>query len=98
MKLLFVSSLYAPDIGGGAEIILQRTVEGLQARGHKVAVLATGAKAGLQQDTINLVRVYRAGLRNFYWHFTTQRPGRLTRPTVSGLVAEFALLHCISSC
>ncbi|GAB7527863.1 glycosyltransferase family 4 protein [Pseudomonas sp. 3A(2025)] len=79
MKLLFVSSLYAPDIGGGAEIILQRTVEGLQARGHKVVVLATGAKAGLHQDNLNRVRVYRAGLRNFYWHFTTQRPGRLTR-------------------
>ncbi|MBD8494111.1 glycosyltransferase family 4 protein [Pseudomonas syringae] len=79
MNLLFLSSLYTPDIGGGAEIILQRTVEGLLARGHKVTVLATGAQAGLHQDCINQVKVYRAGLHNFYWHFTTQRPGRLTR-------------------
>lgn len=79
MKALFINSLYAPDIGGGAEIILQRTVEGLQRRGHEVAVLATGPQAGLTEETVNLVKVYRAGLRNFYWHFSAQRPGRLAR-------------------
>ncbi|MET0124623.1 MAG: glycosyltransferase family 4 protein [Pseudomonas caspiana] len=79
MKALFINSLYAPDIGGGAEIILQRTVEGLQRRGHEVAVLATGPQAGLTEETINLVKVYRAGLRNFYWHFSAQRPGKLAR-------------------
>ncbi|PHN33295.1 glycosyltransferase family 4 protein [Pseudomonas sp. ICMP 561] len=79
MKALFISSLYAPDIGGGAEIILQRTVEGLQQRGYQVAVLATGPQSGLVEETVNLVKVYRAGLRNFYWHFSAQRPGKLAR-------------------
>ena len=36
MKILFLSSLYSPHIGGGAEIVLQRTVEGMQQRGHQV--------------------------------------------------------------
>jgi glycosyltransferase involved in cell wall biosynthesis len=79
MKLLFINSLYAPNIGGGAEIILQRTVEGMQQRGCKVVVLATGGEDGLKHETINQVKVYRAGLRNFYWHFSAQRPGRLAR-------------------
>ncbi|HEX8591906.1 MAG TPA: glycosyltransferase family 4 protein [Pseudomonas sp.] len=79
MKLLFISSLYAPNIGGGAEIILQRTVEGLNKRGHQVSVLATGPESGMKEETINRIRVYRAGLRNFYWHFTDQRPGKLAR-------------------
>lgn len=79
MKILFISSLYAPDIGGGAEIILQRTVEGLQVRGYKVSVLATSAQPGLHMDAVNQVKVYRAGLQNLYWHFTAQRPGRLAR-------------------
>ncbi|SQF99421.1 glycoside hydrolase family protein [Paucimonas lemoignei] len=79
MRALFINSLYAPNIGGGAEIILQRTVEGLQNRGYQVAVLATGAEPGLQVECVNQVKVYRAGLRNFYWHFTAQRPGRLAR-------------------
>ncbi|RMR60440.1 Glycosyl transferase, group 1 protein [Pseudomonas syringae pv. actinidiae] len=79
MKILFISSLYAPDIGGGAEIILQRTVEGLQQRGHSVAVLATTDRPGLQLAEVNRVKVYRAGLLNRYWHFIAQRPGRLAR-------------------
>lgn len=79
MKILFINSLYPPHIGGGAEIILQRTVEGLQERGCKVVVLATGPEPGLSEGSLNRIKVYRAGLRNFYWHHTAQRPGRLSR-------------------
>ncbi|MFJ3487674.1 glycosyltransferase family 4 protein [Pseudomonas sp. NPDC090202] len=79
MKILFISSLYSPHIGGGAEIILQRTVEGLQQRGCEVSVLVTGPDAGLNPETVNGIRVYRAGLHNFYWHFGAKRPGRLAR-------------------
>jgi glycosyltransferase involved in cell wall biosynthesis len=42
-------------------------------------VLVTGPDAGLVVDTVNQVKVYRARLRNFFWHFTSQRPGRLAR-------------------
>lgn len=79
MKILFINSLYPPHIGGGAEIILQRTAEGLQKRGCNVVVLATGPDPGLSEDSLNRIKVYRAGLRNFYWHHTAQRPGRLSR-------------------
>jgi glycosyltransferase involved in cell wall biosynthesis len=79
MKILVISSLYAPNIGGGAEIILQRTVEGLQRRGYGVAVLATSDQPGLNITAVNQIKVYRAGLHNRYWHFTAQRPGRLSR-------------------
>lgn len=79
MKILFINSLYPPHIGGGAEIILQRTAEGLQRRGCEVTVLATGPDQGLHQDTQNRIKVYRAGLRNLYWHHTAQRPGRFSR-------------------
>lgn len=79
MKILFINSLYAPHIGGGAEIILQRTVEGLQSLGVDVTVLATGAEPGLSLSWVNEVKVYRAGLLNSYWHFGQQRPGRLAR-------------------
>lgn len=79
MNILFLSSLYTPHIGGGAEIILQRTAEGLARRGCRVSVLVTGPDAGLSEESLNRVRVYRAGLRNFYWHYTDQRHGRLLR-------------------
>ncbi|WP_397452438.1 glycosyltransferase family 4 protein [Pseudomonas sp. NA-150] len=79
MNILFINSLYPPHIGGGAEIILQRTVEGLHQRGCQVSVLATGPDKGLSQGELNGIKVYRAGLRNFYWQHTAQRPGRLAR-------------------
>lgn len=79
MKLLFLNSLYAPHVGGGAEIMLQRTVEGLQRRGAEVCVLATGPQPGLHVTEVRGVKVYRAGLLNAYWHFSPQRPGALVR-------------------
>lgn len=79
MKLLFLNSFYPPHVGGGAELILQRSVEGFQQRGHEVAVLVTGPQAGLAPEQVNGVRVYRAGLKNFYWPLTQQRPGPLAR-------------------
>lgn len=79
MKLLFLNSFYPPHVGGGAELILQRSVEGFQQRGHEVAVLVTGPQAGLVPEQVNGVRVYRAGLKNFYWPLTQQRPGPLAR-------------------
>lgn len=79
MKILFLHSLYAPHIGGGAEVVVRQLAEGLQQRGCDVAVLATGPKAGLQQEVLDGIRIYRAGLHNFYWHFTQARPNPLLR-------------------
>jgi len=79
MNVLFLSSLYSPNIGGGAEIVLQRTVEGLHRRGMNVCVLTTGPHTGLSHDHVKGVKVYRAGLHNTYWHFSDQRPNALAR-------------------
>jgi glycosyltransferase involved in cell wall biosynthesis len=78
-KLLFINTLYAPHIGGGAEIILQEQVEGLQSRGFHVSVLTTGPNKGLNIDTINKIKIYRAGLKNLYWHFTKKKYNKFLR-------------------
>ncbi|MGY8818206.1 MAG: glycosyltransferase family 4 protein [Pseudomonadales bacterium] len=79
MKVLVLHSLYAPHIGGGAEIVIRQIAEGLQRRGCDTVVLATGPEAGLHEEELDGVRIYRAGLDNFYWHFTQSRPSRLLR-------------------
>ncbi|MCQ4314703.1 glycosyltransferase [Stutzerimonas zhaodongensis] len=79
MKVLLLHSLYAPHIGGGAEIVVRQLAEGLQARGCEVVVLATGPRAGLNPEHLDGLLVYRAGLSNFYWHFTQAKPNRLLR-------------------
>src|SRR2546428_2733783 len=79
MRVLFLNTLYSPHIGGGAEIILKEQVEGLQARGFQVSVLTTGPDNGLKIDIINGVRIYRARLKNLYWHFTKRKYNKLIR-------------------
>lgn len=79
MKILILHTLYAPHIGGGAEIVVRQLAEGLQRRGCEVAVLVTGPDRGLHREEVAGVRVYRAGLHNLYWHFTQERPDRLSR-------------------
>lgn len=79
MRVLLLNTLYAPHIGGGAEVMLQHMAEGLHARGHEVQVLCTGPEAGLRRETLNQVAVLRAGLRNLYWPFDEQGYGALKR-------------------
>jgi len=79
MKILYINALYAPYIAGGAEISLKLIVEGMQAKGHEVAVLSMGPEAGLRVDNVDGVKVYRAGLRNAYWPFTNERPPKFRR-------------------
>lgn len=79
MKILFLHSLYAPHVGGGAEIVVRQLAEGLQRRGCDVVVLVTGPQKGLHEETLDGVRLYRAGLHNLYWHFTQSRPNPLLR-------------------
>ncbi|MDN6856561.1 glycosyltransferase family 4 protein [Pseudomonas sp. CAN2814] len=79
MRVLLLNTLYAPHIGGGAEVMLQNMAEGLRERGHDVHVLCTGPQAGLQRETLNGVQVLRSGLRNLYWPFDEQDHGSLKR-------------------
>jgi glycosyltransferase involved in cell wall biosynthesis len=69
MKILFINSLYEPNVIGGAETILRSHVNALHARGVEVAVLTLDPKPGLRSDLVDGVRVWRAGLRNSYWPF-----------------------------
>lgn len=85
MRLLLLNTLYAPHIGGGAEVMLQHMAEGLRDRGHDVQVLCTGPQAGLQHETLNSVPVLRAGLRNLYWPFDERNHGSLQRLAWHGL-------------
>lgn len=72
MKILFINTLYAPHIIGGAEIILKSLVESVANQGHDVCVLTTGAENGIHSEIIDGVKVVRVGIKNIYW---TYKPG-----------------------
>jgi len=79
MKILYINSLYSPMIEGGAEISLKLIVEGLKSRGHEVVVLSLSPDYGLKEDSVDKVKVYRAGLINSYWPYSKSKPGKLSR-------------------
>lgn len=79
MNILFISSLYSPDIQGGAEVILKSLAEGLASRGHQCSIICTSDHSGIKQERLNGTDVYRVGIRNIYWHYKTEGKGILSR-------------------
>lgn len=74
MKIMYINTLYSPNIGGGAEITLQLLVEGIKGLGHEVVVVTTGDAPGIVEDLVNGVRVLRVGIANVYWQYNNQKP------------------------
>lgn len=79
MKILYINSLYSPIIMGGAEISLKLIVEGMKSRGHEVVVLSLMPDAGIEEELVDGVKVYRAGLKNQYWPYVKEKPSTLSR-------------------
>jgi len=67
MKVLYLNSLFPPDIGGGAEITLESIVRGMQSCGNEVAVVATSDEPGTHMQMQDGLQVHRIGIRNIYW-------------------------------
>jgi len=67
MRILFINTLYPPDIGGGAEIILKAQVEAFRVRGHKVSVITLGKTS--EEDEVDGIKIHRVKINNIYFHY-----------------------------
>src|SRR5438094_712667 len=70
MKVLFVSTVYAPNELGGAERIVRAMAEELVARGDDVAVVTLAPDGVAREEVRNGVRCYYLSLANIYWPHT----------------------------
>jgi len=66
MKVVLLNTLYAPNVLGGTERVVQTLAEVLLARGHEPVVVCTSAKRGVQRECVGGVPVYYVGLQNIY--------------------------------
>jgi glycosyltransferase involved in cell wall biosynthesis len=73
LKILLISTLYHPNIIGGAERSTQFLAESLVQRGHDVIVV-TLAPDGESTQVVNGVRVHYVTERNLYWPFAEGVP------------------------
>jgi glycosyltransferase involved in cell wall biosynthesis len=79
MKIVFANAMYAPDIGGGAEVMLQVMVEGAARAGHEVSVLTAHGGAADVTDEVNGIAVHRLKLRNVHWPHSSGHQGAMPR-------------------
>lgn len=79
MRVLLINSFYYPNVGGGAEITVKDIAEGLVARGHSVAVLCTHNENKLMSEDVGGVLVYRMPIKNIYWGYGGELPGKFKR-------------------
>lgn len=77
MRILFVNSFYAPEIGGGAELTLQRLVTEAQIRGHDVEVFTTGETQ--VTEVVDGALVYRFPIDNTFRKLSRELPGKFRR-------------------
>jgi glycosyltransferase involved in cell wall biosynthesis len=68
LKILYISTLYTPNLIGGAERVVQSIAEDMAAAGHETVVLsATPQKSTV--SWLNGVKVYYINLKNVYWPY-----------------------------
>ncbi|WP_165608368.1 glycosyltransferase family 4 protein [Desulfoscipio geothermicus] len=80
MKVLFINTLYYPNIVGGAERSVQFLAEALVHESHNSVVISTMPGTGVQTGEVNGVKVYYVGLKNFYWPFRDKQNPALLKP------------------
>jgi glycosyltransferase involved in cell wall biosynthesis len=66
MKIVLLNTLYAPNVLGGTERVVQTLAETLLARGHEPVVVCTDAQRGVRRAEVAGVPVYYVGLHNVY--------------------------------
>jgi glycosyltransferase involved in cell wall biosynthesis len=80
VRILYINTLYSPHLVGGAERVVQAQAEAMAAAGHEVGVLSISPEPGLNLSHVNGLPIWRAGIRNLYFHFDEiqkRRTGRL---------------------
>lgn len=73
MKILFINTLYSPNVVGGAERSVQFLAESLVQEGHEAVVLTTIAGNETKVDSLCGVKIYYIGIKNLYWQYQNYR-------------------------
>lgn len=67
MKIVLVSFLYEPEIGGGAALVVHQLAHLLVQRSHAVVVITTWKGDHVKTDILNGIKIIRIPPRNLYW-------------------------------
>lgn len=80
MKILFINTLYTPNLVGGAERVVQSLAEGAVEAGHRSVVVSMGPQKGVRTTWVKGVKAYYVGLKNFYWPLENNKAPGVIKP------------------
>ena len=69
MNIVLISTLYPPNVVGGAERVAQDVAEALAGEGHTVSVICLAEERRAEPTAVNGVRIHHCRLENLYWPF-----------------------------
>lgn len=67
MKIVLVSFLYEPEIGGGASVVVHQLAHALSKRSYTVTVITTWKGSYVKTELIDEIKVIRIPPLNLYW-------------------------------
>lgn len=79
MNILLISSYYNPDIGGGAEIILEQQAEEFAKRGHLVNVMVLTSHKECKERFNDRIKIHRYPIKNLYWPLSPRNKNTFKR-------------------
>ncbi|MGI8765840.1 MAG: glycosyltransferase family 4 protein [Gemmatimonadaceae bacterium] len=80
MKIVLINSLYAPNVVGGAERVVQSLAEELAVAGHEPVMISLSPDRTATVRELNGVKSHYLGLRNVYWPFHDEPRPKLAKP------------------
>jgi len=87
MKVVFVSTLYAPNERGGAERTVRILAEALVAAGHEAVAISLAPDGVAREGVVNGVKTYYVPLANIFWKQSEEPRSRLSRMLWHGIDA-----------
>lgn len=79
MKMLFVNSLYYPNMIGGAEKIVKAVAEAARDAGHESVIVSTNGDIANVVRHVDEIKVHEIGIRNLYWPYSGKRKSRISK-------------------
>ena len=67
MKIILLSFLYEPEIGGGSAVVVNQLAQALTQRAHSVVVITSWQGRGIKTDYVGGIKIIRIPPMNLYW-------------------------------
>lgn len=94
MRIVVLTNEYEPQIVGGLGIVATRVAQRLSARGHEMIIVTRGRAAGIEELTVEGVRIFRFPVNSIYYSRTAHAyQAETVARYLRGRIADPDIIH-----